>query len=154
MFNVVGTSGAVVRTATVQLTVTGAGDADGDGVPDNVDNCPNWFNPAQNLPPWTVPANDPDCDGFSTTIENFVGTLPQSHCPATSTANDENPQAWPPDFNDDQKVNLTDVILLKPHFGSTSPSPAYSPRFDLNASNSINLTDVIILKPFFGHTCT
>src|SRR5439155_124081 len=57
-------------------------DDDADGVFAGSDNCPNWPNPAQTLPPWPVPANDPDCDGFSTAVENSAGTSPTTHCGA------------------------------------------------------------------------
>src|SRR5438034_604828 len=43
------------------------------------DNCPDWYNPAQALPPWPVPAKDPDCDGFGR-VESYVGTNGALHC--------------------------------------------------------------------------
>jgi Thrombospondin type 3 repeat/Cohesin domain len=129
-------------------------DSDGDGLPDYVDNCPNWPNPAQNLPLWPVPANDPDCDGFSTTQESFVGTDPTRHCAATSTANDEPlPDAWPVDFNNDQKANLSDVLKYSPVFNTTGPGLPYQKRFDLNGDNHINLSDVLKFIPFFNQSC-
>lgn len=62
---------------------------DGDGVPDISDNCPNWFNPGQSLPPWPIGSTDPDCDGFDTAVETFVGTLPLVQCTSTTGTNDE-----------------------------------------------------------------
>lgn len=35
------------------------------------------------------------------------------HCNATATANDE-PDAWPSDFNDSQFTGLEDVVLMGP----------------------------------------
>jgi hypothetical protein len=52
---------------------------------------------AHNLPPWTIPANDPDCDGFSTAVENSAGTSPTTHCGAN---------AWPADINNDTFVDV------------------------------------------------
>ncbi len=129
-------------------------DSDGDGVPDPIDNCPAWPNPDQSLPPWPVPAGDPDCDGFSSAAESFVGTLSLAACPATAAANDESPDAWPVDFNDDQKVDIFDTLSLKPHFGAVSPDPAYSTRHDLDGDGDVDIFDVVAIKPFFGHVCT
>ncbi|MCH7617025.1 MAG: S8 family serine peptidase [Chloroflexi bacterium] len=82
---------------TLPSTSCAAADADSDGVPDSTDNCPNWYNPSQGLPPWTVPIDDPDCDSFTTAIENFVGTDPTDACANTVTANDEADDRWPAD---------------------------------------------------------
>jgi hypothetical protein len=142
-------------------------DADADGICDpgapsagpppgctGSDNCPNWYNPAQNLPPWPVPTGDPDCDGFTTAIETFVGTDPKVHCAATSTPNDEPPpDKWPVDFNNDQKANLSDVLKYSPVFNSAAPGPPYNVRFDLNGDNKINLSDVLKFSPFFNQSC-
>jgi len=135
-------------------------DADADGVPDGSDNCPAWPNPGQALPPWPVPLDDPDCDGFSSAVESYMGTLPLVACPATGTAdgvdndgdtavdetgegaNDEEPDAWPPDADDNQRVNIGDVIKL--FSGTILNPPAYVRRSDFDASGDIDIGDVII----------
>ena len=133
------------------------GDSDGDGVPNSLDNCPAWPNSDQSLPPWpvTLDGSDPDCDGFTTDAENFMGTLPQAACAATNTANDEGPpDAWPVDADDNQFVNLLDVLPMKQHFNTTDPDPGYNPRFDLQDQNgTINLLDVLPYKAFFLTSC-
>jgi hypothetical protein len=96
-------------------------DCDGDGVPNATDNCPSWPNPDQNLPPWNVPADDPDCDGFSTSMENAIGTNPNAHCGVS---------AWPPDLDNDTYISIIgDVVLLTGNFArSVPPAPA---RYDM-----------------------
>jgi len=121
------------------------GDSDGDGVPDDSDNCPAWPNTDQLLPPWAIPPGDPDCDGWTTDDENFIGTDPNLACGLA---------AWPPDFNDSQKLDIFDIIILKPAFFSTAPGPPYQARFDLNPSDKIDIFDIIRLKPFFFLSCT
>jgi hypothetical protein len=81
-----------------------------------------------------------------------VGTDSSEHCNQSSAANDE-PDYWPPDFNDSQMTNLSDVVLIGPSYNKTSPDPAYNPRFDLNASGGVNLSDVVLLGPFYNETC-
>ena len=130
-------------------------DADGDGVSDATDNCPSWANPAQNLPSWSVPANDADCDGFTDASETFAGTLPGTHCAATSTANDEaSPDAWPVDFNDDQKANVLDVSQYSSRFNSIAPGPPYAARYDFNGDNKVNVLDVSKFSSLFGKSCS
>ncbi len=129
-----------------RLCLTPCVDSDGDGVPDALDNCPNWYNPAQNLPPWPVPPGDPDCDGFTTAVENFVGTNPLMACGAN---------AWPVDFNNDQKATIQDVGKYIPVLNSfASSGPPYDVRFDLNADAKITTQDVGKFIPFLNKACT
>ncbi len=123
-------------------------DADADAVCDAFDNCPNWPNPSQALPPWPVPANDPDCDGFTSAIETFVGTGPLIQC---GTDN------WPPDLapaTRDQVVNIRDAAEFRFVWNSTSGDGRYVKRKDLNADGSINILDVAQLRFFWNKTCT
>lgn len=86
--------------------------------------------------------------------EVFLGTDPILACAATTAADDEAPDAWPPDNNDDQQVTLTDVLRYIPVFNSFAPGPLYNPRFDLNADDRVGLSDILMFIPFFGVTCT
>jgi glucose/arabinose dehydrogenase len=130
-------------------------DSDSDTVIDGSDNCPAWPNADQSLPPWAIPPGDPDCDGFTTDAENFMGTEPKAACAGTATDNDEGPpDAWPVDADDNQFVNLLDVLPMKQHFNTTDPDPDYNPRFDLKDQNgTINLFDVLPYKAFFLTSC-
>jgi len=128
------------------------GDADLDSVLNATDNCPNWPNAAQNLPTWAVRPGDPDCDGFSSSSESSIGTMAFVPCDGTTTANDESPDAWPPDFDDSKAVNISDVLALKPVFGTAVPPT--SARYDIVPSGGINIQDVLAVKPFFGKSCT
>lgn len=121
-------------------------DWDGDGVPNASDNCPYHANPAQNLPPWTVPAEDHDCDGTSDANERYLGTDPTARCP-----DDSSHDAWPPDLNLSQNVSIADVLALKPYFNqSVPPAPA---RYDLVPSGAISIADVLAIKPYFNLSC-
>lgn len=143
-------------------TIDACEDDDGDGVLNSADNCPDWPNPAQNMPVWPVPAGDGDCDGFPSTVaasgkapETFIGTSPTLGCAATAEADNEPlPDAWPVDFNDDQKVTLSDVLKLSPPFNSSAPGPPYAVRFDLNGNGQVTLSDVLQFSPFINKTCT
>jgi len=122
-------------------------DVDADARTDAADNCPNWYNPTQALPPWPVPPDDAECDGFSATAEAALGTDSLSHCPAVIGVSD----AWPPDFTMDRVVNITDVLAIKPAFNQ--PVTTY-PRFDLVPGGAlINIADVLAMKNFFSKTC-
>jgi len=129
-------------------------DADGDGVPDVVDNCPAWPNADQSLPPWPVPADDPDCDGFDNTREGFVGTLPLKQCADDTIRNNEDPDPWPPDFDDNQGVDIFDILDLKPHLNKQYPDPDYSQRHDLDANWRVDIFDMLAMKPFYMKGCT
>ncbi len=101
-----------------------------------------------------MPPGDDDCDGWATGDEDFYGTLPFTACPATSTANDEEPDPWPPDFDDSQTVNLLDLLPFKQHFGAVDPQdPLYEARYDLQADGDIDIQDLLPFKQFFMLSC-
>ena len=122
---------------------TASGDFDGDDIPDGSDNCPAWPNADQSLPPWSIPSDDPDCDGFTTADENSIGTNPNLACGT---------DAWPPDFDDSQTVNILDVGEIRLVFHTTVPPT--SPRFDLKPDGDINILDVGELRLFYNLSCT
>jgi hypothetical protein len=136
-------------------------DADADGVALPCDNCPAWANPSQGMPDWTIPAGDLDCDGFPDSAAVFpraseaqIGTVATQHCAATPQVHDEPlPDAWPPDFNDNQLVNAGDLLAFNPVFGLRPSDDGWSPRYDLNGSLLINVSDVLQLNPFMFKRC-
>jgi hypothetical protein len=118
----------------------GQENADGDDDGDACDECPSIATYGD----WMVPAGDDDCDGFTTAAEGSIGTMPNTPCGA---------DAWPPDFDNNNVVNTTDVLqVLAPYLGTTVPPT--SPRRDLSPSGIINTTDVFqVLPPFLGTNC-
>jgi hypothetical protein len=148
-------------------SVANAGQADGDGdsAGDACDNCPAWPNPSQALPAWSVPAGDPDCDGFPNSVavpqrasEASMGTDVTQHCAADNIQNNEGlPDRWPVDFNDDQLVSGGDFLAFSPVFGGKAgqipPDPRYNVRFDLNEDGVISGGDFLVFSPFFGKRC-
>jgi hypothetical protein len=135
------------------LTDAGNPDTDADAVIDGTDNCPNWANTPQNLPAWTIPANDSDCDGWNVSREQWTGTDPAKHCNNTAGANDEPVDAWPSDFNDSRVTNLSDVVLMGPAYNQSTGTDPAKRRFDLNASGAVNLSDVVLMGPFYNKSC-
>ena len=134
------------RDTTGLVTAASIVDLDVDGIPDALDNCPAWPNADQSLPPWPVPADDRDCDGFTTADESSIGTDPNLAC---------GPNAWPPDHNDDGLISISDVLLMKASFGAKSPDdPIYDARRDLNPDGKISISDVLMMKAFFDQECT
>ncbi len=125
--------------------ICGVGDSDHDGIINSSDNCPEWPNPAQNLPSWTVPLGDADCDGFTSAAEGFMGTHANLACGVT---------AWPVDINDDLHVGLADVLAYIPLFNAVAPGPPYQARYDLNGDSHDGLSDVLRFIPFFNKICT
>ncbi len=132
------------------ITVDGScGDIDGDGVPDESDNCPRVATP------WLVPAGDTDCDGWTDSIEAQIGTDGSDRCADTAAPNDEPlPNVWPVDFNDDQIVTGSDILKFGAVFGSSAPGPPYDVRYDFNVDGWITGADILKFGRYFGESCT
>lgn len=96
---------------------------------------------------------DSDSDAFIDNREGFVGTLAARACPHTAAANDEM-DAWPPDFDDNQRVLLNDVTRFGAVFGTDTGDAAYSARYDLSNNGVISLNDVTAIAPYYGQSCT
>ncbi|MCH7483557.1 MAG: DUF1929 domain-containing protein [Chloroflexi bacterium] len=131
-------------------------DDDGDGLsnddetlvygtdPMNADSDGDSLGDGQEVSTGTDPNNpDTDGDGFDDGLEIFIGTDASVACDDGLGLPD-----WPPDFDDNKTIDITDVLALKPVFGTPSA------RHDLNASGgNINIVDVLVLKPVFGASC-
>ena len=102
--------------------------------------CPNGV-----TPPWPMPSGDPDCDGFTSSREAFIGTDPTLAC---------GPNDWPVDLNDDQFATGADILKYAPVYGRASADPQYKARFDLNGDGKISGGDLLQFAPFFGKRCT
>ena len=98
--------------------------------------------------------SDTDGDGFADSAETSMGTDPASPCSLTVAPNDEAVDGWPPDFDDNTKVDIVDAAAFRSKFGLTSVDAGYSPRFDLNGDGLIDLLDVSRLRTEFDKTCT
>lgn len=96
----------------------------------------------------TLSVGDSDGDGFSDDIEQYVGTNPFRACPRNLKDS-----SWPPDFNNDKKVDFADLNSFGSHLFSKLGQPAYSNRYDLNADGIINIGDVIVFGQYYGKNC-
>jgi hypothetical protein len=156
-------------------------DTDVDTIGNSCDNCPSISNIGQDnqdedeygdaceapqcvtvVNHWAVPAGDDDCDGYPSSVaasgkapESSIGTLTLTKCAVTAGPNNEPlPDAWPVDFNDDQKATILDVATFSAVFGSMSPGPPYNVRHDFNADGKITILDVAQYSAFFGKSCS
>ena len=153
-------------------------DADGDTVANEADNCPTARNgPPQAGTPGSGNQTDTNPNGvgdacedrdrdsetpeshschgtcpggaFRDSIESILGTNSAARCAADSTPNNEpGADAWPLDFNDDQRANTIDIGQFVPVLND--PGPA---RFDLNASGGVNTIDIGFFVPALNHSC-
>lgn len=120
-------------------------DTDGDGLNDGDEVNVHGTNPL---------LADTDSDAFNDGLEVFMGTNPLSGCAANNVAGNEGPpDAWPYDFNDNQRADLSDVLGYIPVFNSFFPIAPYDPRWDLDASGGITLGDVLSYIPVFNTVC-
>ena len=106
-------------------------------------------------------APDTDGDGFTDGFETYIGTSPASHClPYENRQID----AFPPDLNRDNRVDIQDIALELQWFGQdvnrgyTNPEFNYQgPRYDLSpepmGDGVVDISDLIVLATRFGQQC-
>jgi len=99
----------------------------------------------------TVNNADSDNDSFKDAVESYIGTDPNRACSATAAANDEPVDAWPPDFNDDRKANIVDVLFFGDKMNKNNPSLK---RYDFDMNGTINIIDVQYMSPYMSKSCT
>jgi hypothetical protein len=102
------------------------------------------------------PNADADGDGYPDGDEALMGTDPLAACPVTPAAHDEEPDAWPPDFDDNQWLNILDISQITPPvFDARTGDPLYSRRKDLDGNGWINILDISqMTPPAFDSRCT
>jgi len=144
---ITGSSGAECK---IQFTVSRSGnvfaliDIDGNGTWD-ISSYSATLNvilgPAPSITP--SPTSDPnadsDGDGFKDSLEVYMGTNPNLSCGVN---------AWPPDFDNSRQVDISDVLAVAQHNGTSDR------RYDLNRDGKVDTADVgIVQSTFYGKTC-
>ncbi|MHC4094266.1 MAG: thrombospondin type 3 repeat-containing protein, partial [Planctomycetota bacterium] len=119
------------------VTWSGAGDLDGDGFNDTVDNCPYDANPGQ-----------ADCDDDGTGDLCAIREGLSQDCNANGIPDE---CEWPTDINADGVVNVLDLIELLLCFGQPADPPCDAS--DINPDGTVNVLDLIELLLDFGSTC-
>jgi hypothetical protein len=111
-----------------------------------------------NLPP--VVGDYTECQGpcpggyFDDNKELWVRTNPLDPCADTTTANDEDDDKWPPDFNDNRTVNSLDILAgFYNKLNYCEGQPGYYQRSDLDADTCVDNDDVNVAAAFIGSTC-
>ncbi len=54
------------------------------------------------------------------------------------------------DFNGDNVVDVSDLVLFAAHFGSSSGDPGYDPIYDLTGDLTVDVSDLVIFASVFG----
>ena len=143
-----------------------SGDADGDTIPDDVDNCPDDYNPDQTNTDADLEAagasvvgdelgdacdSDDDNDRGSDGYEAYVGTESLDNCTCGPGPGGD---AWPMDINMDCVINLGgDLVPLLGCYGKYVPDNPECQRVDLMSDGLINLNDVAKYIGHIGNTC-
>ena len=116
-------------------------DTDGDGVFDDIDNCPVTANPGQEN-------NDPDTFGNVCDNCTLVANADQRDTDADGYGN-----ICDADLNGDITVDLGDFSQFRSVFGSTAPGVVpfvLEDHADLNGDGSVDLGDFSIFRSLFG----
>lgn len=92
-----------------------------------------------------TPPSDSDADGWTDDQEIFLGTDSNDACPDNRRDN-----AWPPDLNNDKRVNNGDFVLLNRIIKRNKP---YVKRYDLNLDNKLDSADLGIITQNLGKKC-
>ncbi|MEK6777346.1 MAG: DUF1566 domain-containing protein [bacterium] len=118
--------------AGVSVNYNGACDTDGDGIPDNQDNCPLISNPKQ---------QDKDSDGVGNACDNCTLTANPSQCDANG---DGYGNICDPDLDNNGMVETRDSKLFRKVFGTSDPDA------DFDCNGLVDIPDSRILKKYMG----
>jgi len=89
------------------------------------------------------PLTDSDGDGFNNAIEMFIGTDQFDACPDNSSD-----AAWPPDINNDRKVDVPNDILAVSRKNGTNER-----RYDLSTDGKVDTKDADIVISYYNKSC-
>ena len=122
-------------------------DQDGDTVVDCVD--PNVDTDGDGI--MNPTDTDDDGDGVRDVDEGKIVTDSLQGCDDGSGYDD-----WPPDFDANKVINVTDVFqVLPPVFGTSIGQPSFNKRADIHPNGVINSIDVFrVLPPVLGSGCS
>ncbi len=88
-------------------------------------------------------------------VESYLTTDPRDNCNATSASNDEDSDAWPPDLDDSQFINIQDIQKLMENWAKElGVDIDFAPRKDLVADGFGNIQDVQLQLQFWAQSCT
>ncbi|KNY25932.1 BNR-4 repeat-containing protein [Pseudobacteroides cellulosolvens] len=57
---------------------------------------------------------------------------------------------WPGDFNSDNSINMSDIILMAKVFNAVKGDVKYNADFDLNKDDVVNMTDLVLIAANFN----
>ncbi len=99
--------------------------------------------------------DEDDGDDFDDVDEQWMTTDELDSCPdGANPWGAEKDDAWPPDFNADTVVDITDYLLFSAAFPSTEGSSNYNRRMDMNGDTVIDTTDALTFLAYFPSACT
>ena len=99
--------------------------------------------------PGCDPGIDVDSDGFDGDVECYLGTDPLDSCP-----DDTSDDAWPPDFDMNTVVDVSDALIFLAAFPSAEGGANYSQRLDLAGMDDvIDVSDALIFLAHFPGAC-
>ena len=123
--------------ATSLVAVVNSADEDGDGVPDEQDNCPVDVNPGQ---------EDTDADGAGDACDNCTAT---TNADQRDSNGDGFGNACDADLDNNGIVNLADFQSFRGVFGQ-SPLSQLGEDADFNGDGNVNLGDYGKFRTLFG----
>ncbi|MEO8224313.1 MAG: thrombospondin type 3 repeat-containing protein [Gammaproteobacteria bacterium] len=116
-------------------------DADGDGVGDSADNCPNVANADQ---------LDNDLDGRGNVCDNCRNLANNTGIAAQCDSdNDGFGNRCDGDLNNNGSVNAQDTALYRLQLGQLSSPPTYN-KADLNCTGAVNAQDTALFRQLLG----
>src|SRR5437667_7285998 len=94
---------------------------------------------------------DTDGDGWTDGYEIHIGTSPASKC--IPYQNYDGVDTWPPDFNRDNYVDISDIVVVARRFGIDTNNTPYYYRFDVSpepmGDGVVDIGDVVAVGELF-----